>query len=93
MPYTKKDRRLGFEGVFAMALPDDPTGGDLASAIAELIEDYRWMKGDSWQTFSDIDGAVNGALREFKINVVDPYEAQKKVKNGPIFAPVKRGTL
>lgn len=80
MPYTPRARREAVREGGALVQP-----GDLAYAVAELIEDYRQFHGDSFQTFAEVDGAVNSALREFKRRVVDPYEDAKLVEHGPVF--------
>lgn len=84
MPYTPPHHR---ELVLRSGMMKK--GGDLAFLLAHDMEEYRKQHGDSWQTFSDIIAAAEGALDEFKLQVVQPYEAKKREQNGRIFKPIK----
>lgn len=79
MPYIESGRR-------APAIHFPKSAGELTYAITVLLERYRSEKGDSWQTFSDVYGALRGAGDEFQRLVVEPYEDHKRGLNGPVFS-------
>lgn len=80
MPYIPQDRRRVLS---APAYPE--SSGELSYMIADAINAYLEDHGHSWQTFSDVFGAVEGAVGEFRRKVVEPYEDGKMMANGRIF--------
>lgn len=80
MPYiSAKARHSLVEGRF----PTTP--GELNYTFTEAILTYMAVKGQSYSTFNDILGAVEGAKAEFYRRVVVPYEEIKRKENGDVY--------
>jgi hypothetical protein len=45
------------------------------------------QKGQSYQTFNDISGAMTEALAEFRRRIIVPYEDRKIKENGDVYTP------
>lgn len=58
--------------------------GDLNYQISILLKTYIQNKGESYQTYNDILGALEGAKLELYRRKVAPYETLKIMKNGDI---------
>ena len=80
MPYIDRESRARIDAGGAFA-----TAGGLAYAVAREIERYRQERGDSFQSYAEIDGAVMSALNEFRRKIVHKYEDGKAVSNGSVF--------
>ena len=80
MPYVDQESRQRIRNGGPIA-----TAGGLAFAVADLIQRYRQERGDSFQSYAEIDGAVMSALNEFRRKIVHKYEDGKAVSNGPVF--------
>lgn len=80
MPYITKDRRnvLAVGGVPMNA-------GELNYAITCLLLEYIREHSESYQTYNDIVGALEGAKLELYRRRIAPYEDGKKVVNGDVF--------
>jgi len=74
MPYIKKDRR-GQTPVNA---------GELNYALTKLLLNYLEVKGNSYQSFNDCIGALEGCKLEFYRRTVVPYEDIKIIQNGDV---------
>jgi hypothetical protein len=74
-PYIPQDRRG--------RLPE--TAGELSYAFTWVINQYLGMHADSYQTFNDIIGALEGAKAEFIRRVVNPYEDEAMKRNGDVY--------
>ncbi len=57
--------------------------------INTYLIDYLNYKGESYQTYNDIIGALENAKLEFFRRKISPYEDRKKESNGDIYG--KRG--
>jgi len=84
MPYIPKEDRPTFdEHLFAIAeFLEAP--GDLSYCLARLMFEY-WSYCEIHKTYTEIEGAVQGTLREFYRQVVAPYEDVKRAANGDVF--------
>lgn len=75
MPYIPQDRRG--------KIPE--TAGELNYAFSWVIKQYRGLKGDCYQTFNDIIGALEGQKMEFVRRIVNPYEDLKCKERGDVY--------
>lgn len=80
MPYIPAVQRS------TLANGDSPeTPGELTYLLTRTIQEYRDTNGDSYATFNDILGALDGCGREFYRRVVAPYEDTKIAENGDVY--------
>lgn len=90
MPYIKQDARCDLD-YFPASLTRTPAStGELNYVLTQVIEKYRADFGDSYQTFAEIEAALQHVSKEFYRRVVAPYEDHKMVENGDVFRAVKR---
>lgn len=61
------------------------TAGELNYTITTLIKGYLEFKGESYQTYNDIMGALEGAKLELYARKVRPYEDKKIKENGDVW--------
>jgi hypothetical protein len=61
------------------------TAGELNYSFTCHIKKYIHTKGESYQTFNDIVGALEGAKLEFYRRIVGPYENKKIKENGDAY--------
>lgn len=80
MPYIDPKRRVKIRESI-----DVKTSGELNYIITQCLCLYRLKHQDSYQTFNDILGALEGAKSEFYRRVVVPYEEQKRFENGDVY--------
>lgn len=80
MPYIKQERRATL-GEFIV--PE--SAGELNYLITRVLNKYRDIHQDSYSTFNDILGALEGAKLEFYRRVVIPYEEKKRAENGDVY--------
>ena len=80
MPYIKQERR---KELADNDLPEN--AGELNYAITMLVKKYVNWFGDSYQTYNDVLGALEGAKLEFYRRVVEKYEDKKIEKNGDVY--------
>lgn len=79
MPYIDEEARH-------RVMVDGPnTSGELNYTLTNVINNYVFRKGLSYQTLNDVMGALDGAAREFYRRMVAPYEDQKKEQNGDVY--------
>lgn len=82
MPYITQKRR----DALMRGYPEQMQGpGELNWKIVEEINLYRRIKGDSYQTFNDIIGALEGAKLEIYRRLVSKLEDEKCQENGDVF--------
>lgn len=93
MPYIKEDQRENIVRFTCDNTGEDyaevdfnfvGNGGDLNFLITTCISEYLEQQELSYQTISDIIGALEGAKCEFQRKIVNPYEALKEKENGSI---------
>jgi len=77
MPYIKKEDRKG-EGFV-------DTAGKLNYLFTMYSNGYIKTKGESYQTYNDIMGALEGAKLELYRRKIAPYEDKKKEENGDVY--------
>ena len=81
MPYIKPEQREELntgERVPANA-------GELNYVITMIIRDYLLENGESYQTFNDCIGALEGAKLELYRRVMANYEDTKIKENGDVY--------
>lgn len=80
MPYIKTDRRIG------LVMGDVPTtAGELNFLFTTYILSYLKSKGESYQTYNDIVGALENCKQELYRRKIAPYESEKINENGDVF--------
>ena len=79
MPYIKEDERDYIE---KGGVPRTP--GELNYTISRRLETYWYQKGESYQTYNDILGALEGAKLELYRTLIGPYETNKALINGAL---------
>lgn len=80
MPYIKKERR----GELLIKF-DPKNAGELNYLITEQLTNYIFLNGESYQTFNDIMGALEGAKLEIYRRLIVPYEDRKARENGDVY--------
>jgi hypothetical protein len=87
MPYISPQRRAALEPDSRYLDPYPQNAGELNYAITMLLIQYWEEHGPKYQAISDISGACNEALAEFRRRVVGKYEDQKIKENGDVYGP------
>ena len=80
MPYDKEEAR---ERLNNGSIPKK--AGELNYSITRLIWSYILLKGESYQTYNDIIGALEGAKLELYRRRIAPYEDKKIDENGDVY--------
>lgn len=81
MPYIEESRRKAFHHkLLCMSTP-----GDLNYLITQLCQEYKELRGECYQTYNDIMGALEGAKLELYRRKVAPYEDKKIKDNGDVY--------
>jgi len=80
MPYIKKKRREELD-----IRPDPQNAGELNYIITTQLSNYIFINGESYQTFNDIIGALEGAKLEIYRRLIVPYEDRKAMENGDVY--------
>ena len=86
MPYIKEERRREFRRTLSAA----QDVGELNYQITCLINKYMFVKGESYQTYNDIMGALEGAKLELYRRKIAPYEDKKCEENGDVYSIQKK---
>lgn len=86
MPYINKTRR---DALVNDCYEDDndnvENAGELNYEFTMLIKRYMEYHRESYQTYNDIIGALEGAKLELYRRKLVPYEELKKAENGDVF--------
>lgn len=61
------------------------TAGELNYTLTTLIKGYLEYKGESYQTYNDIIGALEGCKLELYRRKIAPYEDKKIKENGDVY--------
>ena len=79
VPYIKQDRRqiVYEEGA--------ETVGELTYLFCREIKSYLQTKGESYQVFAEVLGALEGAKLDFIERKVKAYEQRKCLENGDVW--------
>lgn len=80
MPYITKQRRNDIDQGW---LPN--TAGELNYQITKIILEYLEDRGERYQTYNDIIGALECAKLELYRRKVIGYENVKKIQNGDVY--------
>jgi len=78
MPYIKKEKR-------GYVLDKNSTAGDLNYLFTQLVLTYLGNKGECYQTYNDIVGALDGCKLELYRRKIAPYEDVKIQENGDVY--------
>ena len=79
MPYIKKNQR---NNVWTYG---PQTVGDLTFLLTDLLKGYLLGKGESYQTYAEMLGALAGAKLDLIERKIKPYEAKKCAENGDVW--------
>ncbi len=86
MPYTEQERRevlAGYEN-----LPVPLTGADLNFLFCRLLARFTIRHGLHYDVIAAARDASSGSLHEYNRVVADPYEEEKRQKNGCVWGPL-----
>ena len=85
MPYITQEDRKKFELLLSCLPGETPsTPGELNYIISVICSYYVLGKGERYQAFNDVIGALEGAKLEFYRECVAKYEDIKLKENGNI---------
>lgn len=79
MPYINPDARQAIEDGCRPTTP-----GELNYLLTLCLLDYVEDCGESYQTYNDILGALEGCKIEFYRRHIAPYEDAKIIENGDV---------
>ncbi len=80
MPYIDEIRRVKL-----LEFKEPPqNAGELNFLITHLINNYISFKGEKYQHYNDVIGALVGAKLEIYRRHVAPYEDEKMKENGDV---------
>lgn len=79
MPYVKSERRT----LPVLYTPID--SGELNYLFTRICLDYLALKGEKYQYYADIVGALESCKLEFYRRAVAPYEDKKIIENGDVY--------
>lgn len=80
MPYIPAIRQHQLDGGDRPATP-----GELNYVLTRAVQSYAVLHGQSYRTYNDILGALDGCGKEFYRRVVAPYEDTKIAENGDVY--------
>jgi len=80
MPYIKKELR---RGVIMSRMAEN--AGELNFLITDIVTGYLIKKGEKYQTYNDIVGALENAKLEIYRRKVSLYEDKKIKENGDVY--------
>lgn len=78
MPYIKQEKKCH-------AIYDQRDAGELNFKFTMLIQKYIKAKGECYQTYNDVLGALMGCMLELYRRRVSNYEDKKIVENGDVY--------
>ena len=81
MPYIRKERRHEFGWHYCF--PTDC--GELNYILTVIAKEYIDRKGESYQTYNDIIGALECCKQELYRRKIAPYEDKKIKENGDVY--------
>ena len=79
MPYIKR------EAQWELLNRAPETAGELNFLFTIQAKEYIKVKGESYQTYNDIIGALEGCKMELYRRLVAAYEDKKIVENGDVY--------
>ncbi len=85
MPYVKQEDRDMLRHI-TIEFPDNVLNpGRLNYLISKLALQYIDFKGESYQTYAEIEGVLSHVSKELYRRLVAPYEDKKIAENGDIY--------
>lgn len=81
MPYLEKTIKYALKA--GTISPSEP--GHLNFLFTELIKDYMALKGEKYQHYNDVIGALEACKLELYRRKVAPYEDLKIKTNGDVY--------
>lgn len=83
MPYIKPHLRkeIGFKTDHL----DPINGGEVNYLFTQVCKNYLENKGESYETFNDLLGALEGCKFELYRRKIAPYEDKKIIENGDVY--------
>ena len=79
MPYINQDRRMD------LIFFNPENAGELNYQFTLIAKQYVCNKGESYQTYNDIIGALECCKQELYRKKIGIYENQKEVENGTVW--------
>jgi len=80
MPYISPLRRKELDLKF-----DPKTAGELNYVLTTQLVNYVFLHGESYQSYNDVMGALEGAKLEIYRRQIAPYEDIKARENGDVY--------
>jgi len=80
MPYISPIRRKELDLKF-----DPKTAGELNYVLTTQLVNYVFLHGESYQSYNDIMGALEGAKLEIYRRQIAQYEDDKARENGDVY--------
>jgi prophage antirepressor-like protein len=80
VPYIQQARREEL-----LKHPQPETAGELNYIVTEIVLQYLDKRGEQYQTYAEIEGALQHVLRELYRRKVADYETRKMRENGDVF--------
>ena len=80
MPYIPPARRKELDLKF-----DPKTAGELNYVLTTQLVNYVFLHGESYQSYNDIMGALEGAKLEIYRRQIAQYEDDKARENGDVY--------
>lgn len=85
MPYIKQEDRNKFKATWDAVCVNPPsTPGELNYILTLIALEYLAIKGEKYQYYNDIIGALEGCKLEFYRRCVSIYEDEAIKKNGDV---------
>jgi hypothetical protein len=86
MPYiSQSDRKKFEEALYLIRDGEGPeTAGELNYLITQIILSYVSNKGENYQHYNDVLGALEGAKLELYRKKIANYEEKKIIQNGDL---------
>lgn len=81
MPYISEGARKDIDKRISMPA----SAGELNYDFTKIIKRYLEMKGESYQTYNDIIGALENCKLELYRRKISPYEDNKIEENGDVW--------
>lgn len=81
MPYIDKSQRTSLNA----GTRDPYNAGELNYKITQELNKYLTQRGETYQTYNDMLGALEGAKLELYRRMVSKYEDKKKDLNGDVY--------
>lgn len=83
MPYIKGEDRYKFGQGITWLQPSN--AGELNYVFTMIIKRYMNLKGEKYQHYNDVIGALEGAKLELYRRKILPYEDSKIKNNGDVY--------